>query len=71
VPVARSSTFAQTLAFVLAGLVLACIHVGLVRYYLGSALLSDIPFTDRVGFMRIPAPHSRDFVVENTYDFPD
>jgi hypothetical protein len=26
---------------------------------------------DRVGFMRIPAPHPRDFVIENTYKFPD
>jgi hypothetical protein len=26
---------------------------------------------DRVGFIRIPAPHPRDFVVANTYQFPD
>jgi hypothetical protein len=26
---------------------------------------------DRVGFMRIPAPHPRDFVIENRYQFPD
>lgn len=26
---------------------------------------------DRVGFMRIPAPHPRDFAIENTYRFPD
>jgi hypothetical protein len=26
---------------------------------------------DRVGFIRVPAPHPRDFVIENTYQFPD
>jgi hypothetical protein len=26
---------------------------------------------DRVGFIRVPAPHPRDFVVENTYRFSD
>jgi hypothetical protein len=26
---------------------------------------------DRVGFIRVVAPHPRDFVIENTYQFPD
>ncbi len=26
---------------------------------------------DRVGFIRVPAPHPRDFVIENSYAFPD
>ena len=26
---------------------------------------------DRVGFIRVPAPHPRDFVIENAYEWPD
>jgi hypothetical protein len=26
---------------------------------------------DRVGFMRVPAPHPRDFVIENSYEWPE
>jgi hypothetical protein len=42
---ARSRNFAQAAGLVLAALALACVHAVLVRYYFGSALLSDIPYT--------------------------
>ncbi|HVI01849.1 MAG TPA: hypothetical protein VM869_24210 [Enhygromyxa sp.] len=31
----------------------------------------EVVVGDRVGFIRVPAPHPRDFVIENTYRFPD